>query len=135
MPTREEYESALRGIVMLADTYGQALNRGFRVLADGALIGPHGVELERAMVDHDRAARRSFSHAFDQVKWLAGRDPKGPPAVAAPHLDHRRWALPVPAGEWPVGTPACSTSCMPSSVRRDRLGGRPAPGWTAFSRR
>lgn len=86
MPTREEYESALRGIVMLADTYGQALNRGFRVLADGALIGPHGVELERAMVDHDRAARRSFSRAFEQVRWLAGRDPKGPPRVAAPEL-------------------------------------------------
>ncbi len=86
MTTREEYESALRGIVMLADAHGGALNKGFRIMGDGALIGPHGVELERAMVDRDRSVRQGLSRAFDQVKWLSEKDLKGPLPVAAPRL-------------------------------------------------
>ncbi|WP_051712301.1 alpha/beta hydrolase [Spirillospora albida] len=84
MPTRDEYESALRGIVMLSGEYASALDRAHRILADGALVGPHAVALERAMIDRDRGVRTAFTDAFEDVRCRALREPGAPLRVASP---------------------------------------------------
>lgn len=112
VPTREEYESALRGIVMLADEYGPALNTGHRILADGALVGPHAVALERAMIDQDRKVNRAFSDAFNAVMQLALTDPQGPPRVPPP----RQARPPIGNAQARLGVAGGDTERFPFSV-------------------
>lgn len=86
MASREEFEAALRIIGRLADEHGRALDKAFRVLADGALVGPHAVELERQMLVRHMSMREAFMTSFQWIWRLAARDPAGPPRVAEPRI-------------------------------------------------
>lgn len=86
MASREEVQAALRDIARLADEHGRALHKAFRILADGALVGPHAVELEREMLVWHGAMRDALTGSFERVRELAASDPAGPPRVPAPYI-------------------------------------------------
>ncbi|MER7133672.1 hypothetical protein [Streptosporangium saharense] len=82
MTAPEDAQAALRTISRLAEEYGPALDRAFRVLADGALTGPGAERLQAGMAERHAAVRHAFTTAFQQVRALG---PSGPP-VPEPHL-------------------------------------------------
>lgn len=86
MTPRAELEAALRTVGRLADEHGRALDQAFRILADGALVGGHAVELERQMLVRHLIMREAFTGSFERIRQLASRDPAGPPRVPEPRI-------------------------------------------------
>jgi cell division protein ZapA (FtsZ GTPase activity inhibitor) len=93
--TPEEVEAALRAISQLADEHGRALDKAFRILGDGALTGPGAVRLQQGMTARHGDVREALEGAFEEVRRLAARNPKGPPKVPPPRMGR------APAGARP----------------------------------
>lgn len=86
-----DVQAALRTISHLAEEYGPALDRAFRVLADGALTGPGAERLHSGMAERHAAVRHAFTTAFQRVRALGDGGHPAPHIAApppAPPLSH-----------------------------------------------
>ncbi|MFF0576665.1 hypothetical protein [Streptosporangium saharense] len=99
MTAPEDVPAALRTISRLAEEYGPALDRAFRVLADGALTGPGAEKLHAGMAERHAAVRHAFTTAFQQVRALGGGD------HPAPHIAAPRLTPPLSPGGYVGGDP------------------------------
>lgn len=85
MTLADDAAAALPQLVRLAEEHGPALSRAFRIIGDGALVGPAGMELFDGLSWRHREALNAFDYAYFAVNRLAATATP-PPRVAAPRL-------------------------------------------------
>jgi hypothetical protein len=81
----QDAAAALPAVARLAEENASALRRAFRILDDGALVGPAAGTLFNGLFDRHRLVLSAFSGAFGQVERLASTATP-PPKVAWPRL-------------------------------------------------
>jgi Alpha/beta hydrolase len=84
-------------VARLGEEYGSKLDGAYRLLDEGALVGPAAYALFTGMSERHRAVRNAFLDAFDQVYRLA-RHAKPPASVRPPYIRHPPLGL-VPAAK------------------------------------
>lgn len=94
---------ALIEIARMAETESRALDRAFRVLGDGALVGPAATRLWEDLARRHAQLRQAFERAFASVEAIAARGDGPPPRVAMPYL--RPAPVPPPRREIVGGDP------------------------------
>ncbi|MGI8335775.1 alpha/beta hydrolase [Actinomadura scrupuli] len=97
MASPEAAARALLEVARLGEEYGSRLDGAYRLLDEGALVGPAAYALFTGMSEQHRAVRNAFLDAFDQVHRLARRA-QPPTSVKPPYLRHPPLGL-VPAAK------------------------------------
>ncbi len=105
MAAPEDVQAALRAIARLAEEHGPALDRAFRVLADGALAGPGAEELHSGMAERHAVVRHAFTTAFQRVRALGASGGHPAPHVPEPHLAPPPASSPSSRGGFVGGDP------------------------------
>lgn len=77
---------ALIEIARMAETESRGLDRAFRVLRDGALVGPAATRLWEDLARRHAQLRDAFERAFASVEAIAARGDRPAPWVARPYL-------------------------------------------------
>jgi hypothetical protein len=81
----------------LGEEYGSKLDGAYRLLEEGALVGPAAYALFTGLSEQHRAVRNAFLDAFDQVYRLAGHT-RPPAGATPPYIPHPPLGL-VPAAK------------------------------------
>ncbi|MGI8335782.1 hypothetical protein ACRYCC_38035 [Actinomadura scrupuli] len=98
MSRAQDAAAALPGVIRLAEENASALRRAFRILHDGALVGPAADTLFKGMFGRHQLVLSALSGAFGQVERLAATATP-PPKVASPRLSGSPSAPRKAAGE------------------------------------